>query len=311
MIFFLIHIYKVNCSILSWKCYHYLSNYYLLKGKQMVLEQYKHFIKSQLIIAYCFCIFILSGTSQVFCENCPTPDQLVQSIQSIMKRDVEIRGIKPTPFKGFCEVHVRISGRDNILYTNPDNEFLVFGHLIDSKTGKNLTKKALEEYTRLSPKDVEKLKSYTAFSIGKAPVELFYVTDPQCPYCKKGEKILKQMAEHGEITVHFILYPLSFHKGAKEQCISIICDNKGLEGLETEYQSDNQCTQGKNKVEATNLFMKEKGITGTPGYIFTDGLIHTGLLHEPNLRESLGLPPPKSEEQSEKQSQNHDVTKKK
>jgi thiol:disulfide interchange protein DsbC len=240
------------------------------------------------------------GTNIIFCENCPTTVQVQQSVQSIMKRDVEIRGIKPTSFKGLCEVHVRISGRDNILYTNSDSEFLIFGHLIQSNTGENLTKKALEEYTRLSPNDVKQLKSYTAFSIGKSKVELFYITDPQCPYCKKGEKILKQMAENGEISVHFILYPLSFHKGAKEQCISIICDKKGLEGLETGYQSENQCVEGKNKIEATNLFMKEKGITGTPGYIFVDGIIHTGLLHEPHLRERLELPPPKIEDKPEK-----------
>ncbi|KPA14657.1 thiol:disulfide interchange protein [Candidatus Magnetomorum sp. HK-1] len=247
------------------------------------------------IAIFCFFLIIASGMDQALCESCPSSEQLQQTIQSVMKRDVEIKGIRATAYKGLCEVHVRISGRDNILYTNQENQFLVFGHLIESSSGENLTRKALEEYTRLSPKDVQKLKSYTAFSIGKGPIELFYVTDPQCPYCKKGEKILKKMAEASEVTVHFILYPLSFHKGAKEQCISIICDNKGLEGLESEYLSENQCTQGKNKVEATNLFMKEKGITGTPGYIFTDGIIHTGLLHEPNLRNRLGLPPPKDE----------------
>ncbi|MBF0450657.1 MAG: thioredoxin fold domain-containing protein [Candidatus Magnetomorum sp.] len=245
---------------------------------------------------FCFFVVTISGINQAACENCPSSDQLQQSVQSIMKRDVEIKGIRSTPYKGLCEIHVRISGRDNLLYTNSENEFLMFGNLIESKSGANLTKKALEEYTRLSPKEVQKLRSYIAFSIGKSKVELFYVTDPQCPYCKKGEQILKKMAEDGEITVHFILYPLSFHKGAKEQCISIICDNKGLEGLESEYQSENQCAQGKNKVEATNLFMTEKGITGTPGYIFTDGIIHTGLLHEPMLRDRLGLPPPKEEE---------------
>jgi thiol:disulfide interchange protein DsbC len=106
------------------------------------------------------------------------------------------------------------------------------------------------------------------------------------------------LAEAGEIETHFILYPLSFHKNAKEQCISIICDKKGIQGLESEYQSENQCASGKNKVEATILFMKEKGITGTPGYIFTDGIIHTGLLREPNLRERLGLPPPKPVEET-------------
>jgi len=243
-------------------------------------------------------VILLMITSQALCDSCPSEKDLLEKIQPIVKREVEIRGIRPTAYKGICEIHVRISGRDNILYTNPENEFFVFGHLIESNTGKNLTRDALEKYTKLSPKEVQNLKSYTAFSIGKGPVEVFYVTDPQCPYCKKGEAILKQLAEAGEIETHFILYPLSFHKNAKEQCISIICDKKGIQGLESEYQSENQCASGKNKVEATILFMKEKGITGTPGYIFTDGIIHTGLLREPNLRERLGLPPPKPVEET-------------
>jgi thiol:disulfide interchange protein DsbC len=245
-------------------------------------------------------LFVIIFASQAICDSCPLKKDLLEKIQPIVKRDLEIRGIRPTDYKGLCEIHIRISGRDNIIYTNQNIEFFIFGHLIESNTGDNLTRESLEKYTKLSPKEVKTLKSYTAFSIGKGPVEVFYVTDPQCPYCKKGEAILKEMAETGEIKTHFILYPLAFHKNAKEQCISIICDKKGIEGLESEYQSENQCTQGKNKVEATILFMKEKGITGTPGYIFTDGIIHTGLLREPDLRERLGLPPPKPVKETSK-----------
>jgi len=256
------------------------------------------FSKKHWAAYYAFIMATFIIVSQAMCDGCPSKKDLMEKIQPIVKREVEIKGIRPTSFKGLCEVHVRISGRDNIVYTNATNAFFVFGHLIESTTGDNLTRKALEEYTRLSPKEINNLTSYSAFTIGKGPVEVYYVTDPQCPYCKKGEAILKELSESGEIKTHFILYPLSFHKNAKEQCISIICDKKGIAGLESEYQSENQCEAGKNKVEATILFMKEKGITGTPGYIFTDGIIHTGLLREPNLRNRLGLPPPKPVEET-------------
>jgi len=256
------------------------------------------FYQKRMIAFCCVLTTCILLACQAMCDSCPSEKDLLERIQPIVKRDIEIRGIRPTAYKGLCEIHVRIGGRDNIMYTNSDNEFFVFGQLIESKTGENLTREALEKYTKLSPNEIKKLKSYTAFSIGKGPVEVYYVTDPQCPYCKKGEEILKQLAEAGEIQTHFILYPLSFHKNAKEQCISIVCDKKGIEGLEAEYQSENQCTKGKNLIETTILYMKEKGITGTPGYIFTDGIIHTGLLREPDLRERLGLPPPKPEQET-------------
>ncbi len=241
----------------------------------------------------CFLSIVIFKPDKALCETCPSKDQVHKTIQSVMKRDVQVISIGTTPYKGICEVYARAGGRDNVFYTDSENKFFMFGHLVESATGKSLTKKALEEYTKLSSKDMQRLKSYTAFTIGKAGVEFFYITDPQCPYCKQGEKILKKMADNGEITVHFVLYPLDFHKGAKEECISVICDNKGLEGLTSGYKSDNQCDEGKNKIEATILFMKEKGIAGTPGYIFKDGIIKKGLIKEPDLRRHLGLSPSK------------------
>jgi thiol:disulfide interchange protein DsbC len=75
-----------------------------------------------------------------------------------------------------------------------------------------------------------------------------------------------------------VLYPLPMHKGAEEQCVAIICDNKGLEGLESRYNSENQCAQGQEKVRNTLSFLKEKGISGTPAYVFPDGTYNVGLV---------------------------------
>lgn len=236
-----------------------------------------------------FFIFFLN-TSVLLGQNiCPPKEKLTQSLQKVLNRDVEIISLKASAYKGLCEIYTRTGNKSNIVYTDNANMVFVFGHLVESATGKSLTKKALEEYTRLSTGDIKYLKSLVAFSIGKADLELFVVTDPQCPYCKEGEKILKKMADNNELTTHFILFPLDFHKGSREQCISVICDKKGFKGFESGYKSDNQCEEGKNKVNASISFIKKKGMTGTPAYIFEDGIIHKGLMREPDLRKRLKL----------------------
>jgi thiol:disulfide interchange protein DsbC len=79
---------------------------------------------------------------------------------------------------------------------------------------------------------MEELPALTAFSIGSDTARvLYYVTDPQCPYCKTGEEDLKKMAAQGKVHVRFLLLLLDFHKAAKEQSISVICDKKGCLGL--------------------------------------------------------------------------------
>lgn len=97
------------------------------------------------------------------------------------------------------------------------------------------------------------------------------------------------MAEAGELQVRVLMFPLPSHKGAKEQCVSVICDKKGFDALHENYLSDNQCAEGVAKVEETVKFLSGKGIGSTPTYIFPDGLPQAGLLQEAPLRQRLGL----------------------
>jgi thiol:disulfide interchange protein DsbC len=96
------------------------------------------------------------------------------------------------------------------------------------------------------------------------------------------------MAKAGELQVKVLLFPLKFHKGAKEECISIICDKKGLEGLKSRYRSKNQCEEGKKLINDTVRFLQSKGITGTPTYIFSDGRFQSGVLSKDKLHKRLG-----------------------
>jgi len=55
------------------------------------------------------------------------------------------------------------------------------------------------------------------------------------------------------------------------------------------YNSDNQCEAGKKKVEDTINFLREKGISGTPTYVFEDGRFHSGVLQKEALEGRIGI----------------------
>ena len=98
------------------------------------------------------------------------------------------------------------------------------------------------------------------------------------------------MAEKGEAKIKVLMFPLAMHKGAREQCVAVICDKKSFEELENGYKSDNQCAEGAKIVDETVALLSGKGITGTPTYLFSDGKFQSGVLEANDLRKRLGLP---------------------
>lgn len=239
------------------------------------------------------CAWLFTAVAVSFAQ-CPSPEKINEGSKKISPQGFEVLGVQPTPVPGICQATVKVKGRDRLLYTDSNGDFFILGQIIDTRTGRNLTREADQTLNHFTPEEMKQLDALTGFTIGKSDKVLYLVTDPQCPYCKKAEKVLEQLADKGELSVKFLLFPLKFHKGAKEQSISVLCDNKGLTGLHEGYTSENQCEDGTKKVEDTIAFLSNKGISGTPTYIFADGSYHSGLMQEAQLRATMGLPPAKN-----------------
>ena len=238
------------------------------------------------LIGWLFLFFSLNAVQ----AQCPTPDKIQGNVKRLFQ-NVDIVKIAPSEVKGLCQVQVKFGGQNRLLYTDSQGEFFLAGNLIEAKTGKNITMENTQTLNRLSSEDLRQLEALTAMTMGQGGKILYFVTDPQCPYCKQAEALLKKMADKGELTVRFLFFPLASHKGAKEQCVSLLCDKKGLGDWEKGYKSDNQCPEGLKKVEDTISFMQKKGIGSTPTFIFSDGIYNAGLMPEEALRQRLGLPP--------------------
>ncbi len=198
----------------------------------------------------------------------------------------------PARIKGLCQVQLKIAAQNHLLYVDAQGEFLLAGNLHELRTGKNLTQEAFQMLNRLNPEELQQLDSLAAFTLGQGKKVVYLVTDPQCPYCKQAEPLLKKLVENEDLSVRFLFFPLDSHPGAREQCISILCDNKGIEGYDSGYRSENQCPEGIKKVNDMTAFMQKKGLNSTPTFIFMDGTHLSGLPSEEVLRDRLGLPKP-------------------
>jgi thiol:disulfide interchange protein DsbC len=222
--------------------------------------------------------------------QCPQKEKIQQGIEkSFPKLQFEIIRIDPSKVKGLCQIQLKIGPQYHLLYSDSQGEFLFAGNLHEAITGRNLTQEADQLLNRLNPEELHQLESLTAFTLGQGKKVVYLITDPQCPFCKQAESLVKKLVPKEDLSVRFIFFPLDSHKGAKEQCISILCDNKGIEGYDRGYRSDNQCSAGVKKVNNTNAFLQKKGINSTPTFIFTDGIYQSGVPNEEVLRNRLGL----------------------
>lgn len=242
---------------------------------------------NSILVGFVFLLLTAAFFSQALAA-CPSAEKIKSNIERLAHKKVFVLSIGPSAVSSLCEVVVNSDSQNQVFYTDLSGTLFLFGNLINATNGNNLSRQTLDDFNRLKKPEMEELEFFTAFSIGNdsAPI-LYYVTDPQCPYCKRGEEDLKKLAADGKLHVRFLLFPLQSHEGAFEQCVSVICDGKGLDEFENGYRSENQCEDGRLLVESTVDFLKKQGVNSTPTYIFSDGRFHGGLLKTAELLKRL------------------------
>jgi thiol:disulfide interchange protein DsbC len=235
-----------------------------------------------------FAVLIFSGLASAQCPPQQRVEELIAKFESPERRLISLRS---TDYSGLCEVHIQLNSKTHIFYTDPTGDYFLMGQLYDSASGRNVTRETIEASTFFSPEEMRQLNDLSVVSIGTSGKVIYFATDPHCPYCKKGEEILDRMAQSGEVTVRILFFPLDSYKDSRQRSISVICDKKSLVEFHNGYTSENQCADGIRIVDATKEILSQKGVSGTPAYIFPDRRFHTGLLDEAEFRRRLGLAP--------------------
>jgi thiol:disulfide interchange protein DsbC len=195
-----------------------------------------------------------------------------QEISGLNKRVLELKAIDGVKTHNVDILKIKlyykgVPRQDFVAYKPENSTLLIFGKAVDYKTGKEVS----------MPKDMKSVKEGVAFKIGHGPKVLYLVTDPECPFCKRMEKNIRDDLKD-KYTINVIPMPLSFHRHAKQMYYYIFSGKTDAEkakrmeevmkGKDNNWQNFKPTSEQKAKfdkiIEKGYKAAKELGARGTP-----------------------------------------------
>ena len=141
-------------------------------------------------------------------KSTPMGSQLLDQEKS---KKVTLSGVQKADF--YIIIVSGDKGKANLMVSK-DLKYTFLGPVLDNKTTKPI--KAVFK------KDAKKIKNGVLFSFGKGKKDIYVITDPECPWCRKFEEAAKNSNFSKNYRAHIILHPLSFHKNAKAMSYYIL-----------------------------------------------------------------------------------------
>jgi len=192
-------------------------------------------------------------------------------IQKVLSNNKILSKIAPYVKKGYDNgkyyiFKLPVRGNPTAYITKNGDTFIGIGF---DKNGKQMK----------MPIDINIIKKGIAFSFGKkGNKDLYIVTDPECPYCRRFEELTEKSKLLNNYRVHIIIMPLSFHKEAKPMTYYILDAKTDAERLKrfketvtrknTDYKN---FTPTKEQLAKDSKYLKdsqraadELGANGTP-----------------------------------------------
>ncbi len=217
-------------------------------------------------------LFILA-LSLPFTACADNTNQVPSSIQQDIKKtlaDLPIKAIHPTPVAGLYEVQ---SG-DKIYYTDRTGQYLINGHMFDTRKKTDLTAARLAEINRINWEDLPLEDAIVSGPEDGLKMAVF--TDPDCPYCKRLEKQLQQ--ETG-IRVYTFLFPLTqLHPHAYEKAKSIWCAKNQHQAMIDVMLHDKSLPKATcdTPIDKNMALAAKLNVMGTPTMFAANGSRYTG-----------------------------------
>ncbi|MDX8379572.1 MAG: DsbC family protein [Gallionella sp.] len=222
----------------------------------------KGFLKKSLLVA---------AMGMAFNANAATPEERVMQLLTKKYPATHVTSVNPSNISGVYEI---VMGK-NIAYTDSNADYLLFGHLYEMKTQRDITADHLAKINKIRWADLPLKDAFkTVHGNGKRKVAVF--SDPDCPYCKKAEAT---MAALKNVTIYTFLFPIAqLHPQSTSKAISIWCAKKPVEAWRDWMISgaapvDATCA---NPIVENIELAKKLGITGTPTMIAKDGTMKRG-----------------------------------
>ncbi|HAD05029.1 MAG: hypothetical protein A2091_10145 [Desulfuromonadales bacterium GWD2_61_12] len=198
-----------------------------------------------------------------------TPDPAVAAARLFAERFPELsaKTVQPSPIAGLFEVQL-----DNrIIYFAPESGLLLVGDLW-APHGENLTRKRMTEImaaqAEIMAAKVAAIPLDKALKIGDGKHVVIEVTDPDCPYCRKGDEFL---ALRDDLTRYIFFMPLAMHPDAPKKAAYILsAKNPELALAEVSAGKYDQQPlpefKDNGRLVEQETVVRKLGITSTPNY---------------------------------------------
>ena len=144
-------------------------------------------------------------------------------VKSKLNKGLKVKGVD----KGdFYIITVYGKQGEGNLFISKDLKYTILGNILDNKK-----KTPLRADYPVEPfkGNKEIVKNGIVFSFGKGKNDLYIVTDPQCPFCQRFEKLAEKSHLGDRYKIHIIFLPLPFHKNAKAMNYYILSGDNDVE----------------------------------------------------------------------------------
>lgn len=193
-----------------------------------------------------------------------------------------VESVTKTPYGGLYEIVLK-SGE--LVYTDEKAGFLIDGRIIDTKTRRDVTQARM---TQLSAIDFSTLPLEQAIKQvrGSGKRVLVSFEDPNCGYCKRLGKELKQLKD---VTIYTFLYPI-LSPDSTEKSRNIWCAKDKAKAW-SDWILDAKAPAAANcdsSVVERNVALGQKlRINGTPTLFLADGRRLGGYMPAAELEQAL------------------------
>lgn len=177
---------------------------------------------------------------------------------------------------------VQIDGE--LVYTDEKVTHVILGDIVDTKSRRNLTEERKQKLSQIKLSDLP-LDMAIKQVKGNGKRMLVTFEDPNCTYCKKLAKELKDVSD---VTVYTFVYPI-LSPDSSEKAKNLWCAPDRAKAwielmIDGKQPASANCDHPTEKVVA---FGRKLNIRGTPTMFFADGTRVPGYMPGPMLQKAL------------------------
>jgi thiol:disulfide interchange protein DsbC len=168
-------------------------------------------------------LFSLVAGAQTQVATTQETQQLLEKAKSRFGK-AEIKSVQKTPIPNIYEIVVE----NEIVYATPDFSYVITGMILETASGKNLTRERIEQISNV-PFASLPLDLSIKVTRGNGAKKLAVFEDPYCGFCRRFEQETLQKLDN--VTIYYFMYPI-LREDSASKAHDILCANDPIKARE-------------------------------------------------------------------------------